>query len=46
MCIRDSTCDDGNGNIVFSKRIPFTDFPLSEITLYYVNNTILLPSEY
>ena len=22
------TCDDGNGNIVFSKRIPFTDFPL------------------
>ena len=20
------TCDDGNGNIVFSKRIPFTDF--------------------
>ena len=40
------TCDDGNGNIVFSKRIPFTDFPLSEITLYYVNNTILLPSEY
>ena len=40
------TCDDGNGNIVFSKRIPFTDFPLSEITLYYVNNTILLTSEY
>ena len=39
-------CDEGNGNIVFSKRIPFTDFPLSEITLYYVNNTILLPSEY
>ena len=40
------TCDDGNGNVVFSKRIPFTDFPLSEITLYCVNNTILLPSEY
>jgi uncharacterized protein DUF6876 len=22
------TCDDGNGNIVFSKQIEFTDFPL------------------
>jgi hypothetical protein len=40
------TCDDGNGNIVFSKRIPFTDFPLPEISLYFCNNTILLPSEY
>ena len=39
-------CDDGNGNVVYAKRIPFTDFPLSEITLYCVNNTILLPSEY
>ncbi len=28
------TCDDGNGNIVFSKRIPFTDFSLSGIKLY------------
>jgi hypothetical protein len=26
--------DDGNGNIVFSKRIPFTDFSLSGIKLY------------
>ena len=40
------TCDDGNGNIVYSKRIPFTDFPLQEISLYFCNNTILLPSEY
>jgi hypothetical protein len=40
------TCDDGNGNIVFSKRIPFTDFPLPEISLYFCNSTILLPSEY
>jgi len=39
------TCDDGNGNIVFSKRIPFTDFPLPEISLYFCNSTILLPSE-
>jgi hypothetical protein len=40
------TCDDGNGNIVFSKRILFTDFPLREIALYFTNNTIFLPSEY
>jgi len=40
------TCDNGNGNIVFSKRIPFTDFPLPENSLYFCNNTILLPSEY
>ena len=40
------TCDDGNGNIVFSKEIEFTDFPLPEITLWFANNTIFLPSEY
>jgi hypothetical protein len=40
------TCDDGNGNIVLTKRIPFTDFPLAEIKLYFTDNVILLPSEY
>lgn len=40
------TCDDGNHNIVFTKEIEFTDFPLDEITLYFVNNVIHLPSEY
>ena len=39
-------CDDGDGNIAFSKRIEFTDFPLDEISFYFCNNTILLPSEY
>ena len=39
-------CEDGNGKCVFSKNIPFTDFPLAEITLYFTDNTILLPSEY
>ena len=39
------TCDDGNGNVVYIKRIEFTDFPLDEITLYFTNNVILLPSE-
>jgi phage anti-repressor protein len=40
------TCDDGNGNVVFKKRIEFTDFPLAEIRFYCTDNTILLPSEY
>ena len=40
------TCDDGNGNIVFTKEIEFADFPLDEITLYFANNVIHLPSEY
>ena len=40
------TCDDGNGNIVYTKPIPFTDFPLAEIKFYFTDNVILLPSEY
>ena len=40
------TCDDGNDNIVFSKNIEYTDFPLETITLYFANNVIHLPSEY
>lgn len=40
------TCDDGDGKIVYSKEIPFTDFPLSEIKFYFTDNVILLPSEY
>ena len=40
------TCDDGNGNVVASKHIEFTDFPLPEVKLYCTDNVILLPSEY
>jgi hypothetical protein len=40
------TCGDGNGNTVFRKAISYTDFPLPEVTLYFTNGTILLPSEY
>jgi hypothetical protein len=36
-------CADGNGNIVFSKHIPFTDFLLPKIELWFKNNTIFLP---
>jgi len=40
------TCDDGNGNVIYTKQIEFTDFPSEGITLYFTDNTILLPSEY
>jgi hypothetical protein len=40
------TCHDGYYNVVFSKEIAFTDFPLPEIKLYFQNNTIFLLSEY
>jgi len=40
------TCDGGNGNIVYTQKIAFTDFPLDEINLYFTDSTILLPSEY
>jgi len=39
-------CEDGNGKKLFTKEIEYTDFPLDEITLYFVNNVIHLPSEY
>ena len=39
------TCE-GDDNVVFSKRIEFTDFPLDEISLYFMDRVILLPSEY
>jgi len=40
------TCDDGNGHVVYTKPIPFTDFPFQEIEFYFTDNVILLPSEY
>jgi hypothetical protein len=40
------TCDDGNGNIVYSERIDWTDFPLDQIELWVEGNVILLPSEH
>jgi hypothetical protein len=38
-------CDDGNHNVLHLQRIPFTDFPLDEIELWFENHVIYLPSE-
>lgn len=37
---------DGNGNIFEIHRYNFTDFPLDELWLYFVDNTLMLTSEY
>ena len=46
------TCTDGNENILAHQEIPFTDFPLEEITLYaelsdyLAGRVVMLTSEY
>jgi hypothetical protein len=40
------TCEDGNGKEVYRQELEFTDFPLPEITFYFIDNVILLASEY
>jgi hypothetical protein len=39
-------CEDGNDNVVCTKSIPFTDFPIQGVTLWFCNNVIYLPSEH
>ncbi len=39
-------CGDGNGNIVFTHTLNYTDFPLPKIRLYFTDNVLLLPSEW
>lgn len=38
--------EDGNDNIIKQFKLEFSDFPLKEFTLWFTNNTLLLPSEY
>ena len=40
------TCEDGNGGVIYTKRLEFTDFPVEGIRFYFTDNVILLPSEY
>ena len=37
---------DGNGTLLARQQYHFTDFPLEQIRLFFVDNTLLLPSEY
>ena len=40
------TCEDGNDNEIVKQLIPYTDFPLKEMKLFFQNNVCFLPSEY
>lgn len=40
------TCTDGNEHLLVSQHIPYTDFPLPTVTLWLVDNILMLPSEY
>jgi len=40
------TCEDGNGTVVYAEKIDYTDFPLEEITFFFTDSVLLLPSEY
>ena len=37
---------DGNDHILETQRYNFTDFPLDELRLFFVDNTLMLPNEY
>jgi hypothetical protein len=40
------TADDGNGNVLHTEKIEWTDFPLDQIELWVEGDVILLPSEH
>jgi hypothetical protein len=39
-------CERDSDDVAISQEIPFTDFPLKTLRLYYQGGVILLPSEY
>ncbi len=40
------TYSDGNNTILEKQGYRATDFPLDELQLFFVNNTLMLPNEY
>ena len=39
-------CTDGNDEQLYVHPIPWTDFPLTTVTLWFANRTLYLPSEH
>lgn len=39
-------CTDGDDGELYSHPIPWTDFPLDTVTLWFANRTLYLPSEH
>lgn len=40
------TAEDGNRHKLYSEKIVYTDFPLKEISLWFENGVLILPSEH
>ena len=40
------SCNDGNKNQLYERKIEFSDFPLERITLFFIDGVAMLPSEY
>ena len=40
------TYADGNGTILLEQEYEFTDFPLDELRLFFVDDMLMLPNEY
>jgi uncharacterized protein DUF6876 len=40
------TCRDDDSHVLYKERLYYTDFPLDEVTLWFKESTILLPSEH
>lgn len=38
--------EDGNGNVLKSVALTYTDFPLPSVLLYFTNNVLMLSGEY
>ncbi len=38
--------EDGNGNLIRRFRLEYADFPLKEFSLWFIDGTLMLPSEY
>jgi hypothetical protein len=39
-------CTDGNDVQLYAQPVPWTDFPLETVTLWFANRTLYLPSEH
>lgn len=39
-------CSDGNGNIIVTQHIPYSDFKYDLGTLWLIDGVLILPSEY
>lgn len=41
-----AVCTDGNGKVLITQKIPYTNLPTDYLKLYLIDNVLMLPSEY